>query len=108
MVHVHQNNGRGTCHGGIIEGIADYCRLELGFASPSWGTTPKPGGSWEGGYSSCAFFLQWLEKKRGLQNFVVNLNEKLENSLWSLDLFEELAGDTISNLWEKYQKDIKK
>lgn len=108
MVHVHQNNGRGTCHGGIIEGIADYCRLKLGYASTNWGGSPKPGRSWENGYEVCGFFLKWLEEKRGLKDFVVILNENLQNELWSLDLFKSLAGESISTLWELYQKDISK
>jgi Peptidase of plants and bacteria len=101
MVHVHQHNGRGTCHGGIVEGIADYCRLKCGFGSQNWSKSPPKDKTWKVGYETCGFFLQWLEEK-GLQNFVVNLNDRLENCLWSEDLFKELAGDTIGNLWTEY------
>lgn len=36
MVHTMQFNGKGTCPGGLIEGIADWVRLRAGLSPPHW------------------------------------------------------------------------
>lgn len=43
MVHAWQHDGQGTLPGGLIEGIADWVRLEAGMAPPHWGAEP---GKW--------------------------------------------------------------
>jgi hypothetical protein len=47
MVHVWQHNGKGCCPGGLIEGVADWCRLRDGFVPPHW---RRGGGAWDDGY----------------------------------------------------------
>ncbi|PBP21074.1 BSP-domain-containing protein, partial [Diplocarpon rosae] len=36
MVHCYQYNAFGTCPGGLIEGIADWVRLNAGLSPPHW------------------------------------------------------------------------
>lgn len=47
-VHVFQYDAKGTCPGGLIEGIADFVRLKAGLAPPHW--KPGPRSRWDEGY----------------------------------------------------------
>ena len=45
-VHCWQYNGKQTCPGGLIEGIADFVRLRDGLSPPHW---EKGGEHWDEG-----------------------------------------------------------
>lgn len=46
-VHCWQYNGKRTCPGGLVEGIADFVRLRDGLSPPHW---KKGGTNWDEGY----------------------------------------------------------
>lgn len=79
LVHCFQYNGRGECPGGLVEGVADWVRLEARLGAPHWrrGTVPD---RWDQGYERTAYFLEWLEGKFG-RGTVRRINEALRVSL---------------------------
>lgn len=79
LVHCFQYNGRGKCPGGLVEGVADWVRLEARLGAPHWrrGTVPD---RWDQGYERTAYFLAWLEGKFG-KGTVRRMNEALRVSV---------------------------
>lgn len=74
MVHCYQYNGFGTCPGGLIEGIADWVRLNSDLSPPHW--KKELGDKWDAGYQHTGYFLDYLEKRFG-EGLVRRINEKL-------------------------------
>ena len=118
MVHCWQWNARGTCPGGLIEGIADYVRLKAGLAPPHWKRPTKKkakdaekeleyDGSnqkWDAGYEKTGFFLEWLEEKYEDAS-VRNINASLHDTEYEEKGFwKALSGKEISDLWREYVK----
>ncbi|KAJ3085222.1 hypothetical protein HK102_000198 [Quaeritorhiza haematococci] len=108
MVHVWQWNGRGKAPGGVIEGVADYVRLEAGLAPPHW--KREKGGTWDSGYSTTAYFLEWVERGKGegkdrCINFVKRLNLAMKAG-WDVGFFEVITGVDVEELWKEYQKSL--
>jgi hypothetical protein len=104
MVHCWQWDARGTCPGGLIEGIADYVRLKCGHAPPHWERRWRDC-AWDDGYEKTAYFLEWLECRFG-PGTVVWINARLrdceyeETSFW-----EACCGSDINTLWKEYCED---
>lgn len=75
LVHCFQHNGRGACPGGLVEGIADWVRLEARLGAPHWkrGAVPE---RWDQGYERTAYFLDWLEGRFG-RGTVRRINDEL-------------------------------
>lgn len=44
MVHTIQHTGKESCPGGLIEGVADWVRLQADLAPPHW---KEDAGNWE-------------------------------------------------------------
>ena len=95
LVHCLQHNGRNTCPGGLVEGVADFVRLRAGLAPPHWKRpqrrhhsstssptptatatptpTPAPNTNttadipsrWDAGYQHTAYFLEYLDSRFG-------------------------------------------
>lgn len=106
MVHCWQWAAKGTCPGGLIEGIADFVRLKAGFVPPHW--KQEGGGDWDAGYQHTGYFLNWLEEQFG-EGTVVKINDRLRNREYEEDKFwHHCCGDEISKLWKRYEKSIKK
>ncbi|KAF5374935.1 hypothetical protein D9758_000561 [Tetrapyrgos nigripes] len=68
LVHGFQWDGKGSCPGGLIEGIADFIRLKASLAPPHWNrSTARPSdpskGKWDAGYEKTAYFLDWIDRK---------------------------------------------
>lgn len=102
MVHVYQYNGLGTCPGGLIEGIADLVRLRDGLAPPHW---KRAGGKWDDGYSTTAYFLEWVEGREGCKGFVGALNGRMGEGEYQRRWWRELAGGKrVGELWGEYCK----
>jgi len=104
MVHCYQHNAQGTCPGGLIEGIADWVRLNSDLSPPHWKKEAK--GKWDAGYQHTGYFLEYLDKRYG-EGFVRRLNEKLrvekyeEKAFWT-----ELCGRPVEHLWKDYQQKL--
>ncbi|KAK8060255.1 hypothetical protein PG996_010185 [Apiospora saccharicola] len=105
LVHCHQWNGQGAAPGGLIEGIADWVRLQCGLAPPHWNKKERPG-KWDAGYQHTAYFLEYLEGRFG-KGTVRKLNETLR-----IEKYEEKAfwtgtlGRPVEQLWEDYGKTL--
>ena len=106
MVHCWQWDALGTAPGGLIEGIADWVRLQLGFAPPHW--KQETDGSWDAGYQHTGYFLDFLEKRFG-HGTVVSVNEKLRHSRYEEQAFwHELFAHSVKDLWNEYKESFKK
>lgn len=100
MVHAWQWNARGTAPGGLIEGIADFVRLQAGLDPPHW--KKEAGGDWDAGYQHTAYFLAWLEEQWG-KGSVRKINERLRDELYGEQLWEGIFGKTVGQLWKMYE-----
>ncbi|KAL2061765.1 hypothetical protein VTL71DRAFT_7143 [Oculimacula yallundae] len=106
MVHCYQYNAFGTCPGGLIEGIADWVRLNADLSPPHW--KKEAGGKWDAGYQHTGYFLEYLEHRFG-NGTVSRLNEKLriekyhEKRFWT-----ELVGRPVEQLWGDYSDFLEK
>lgn len=105
LVHCYQHNGFGTCPGGLIEGVADWVRLNCDLSPPHW--KREADGKWDAGYQRTAYFLEYLEGRFG-KGTVRRLNEKLriqryeEKPFWT-----ELVGRPVEQLWKDYGDKLK-
>lgn len=106
MVHCYQYNGHGTCPSGLIEGIADFVRLNCNLAPPHWAKSfpPKKDDSWDSGYEKTAFFLRWIEGRYG-DGSVRELNEMLKDEEYSKGMWKRLTGRKLRKLWDLYCKE---
>lgn len=104
MVHCYQYDGKGSCPGGLIEGIADWVRLKAGLAPPHWKKAGE--GEWDAGYDRTAYFLEYLEVRYG-EGTVGRLNEKLRTDEYQTKRFwAELLGRPVKQLWMDYGKSL--
>lgn len=103
MVHCWQHDAKGTCPGGLIEGIADFVRLKAGLSPTHWKRPAKRGGKWDNGYQVTAYFLEWLEEKE-LEGPVRRINAELRDEKYKVEGFwKKLFGKGVGELWEEYQ-----
>ncbi|KAF9870058.1 pbsp domain-containing protein [Colletotrichum karsti] len=105
MVHCFQWNAHGTCPGGLIEGIADWVRLNSKLSPPHW--KREGSGNWDGGYQHTAYFLDYLEGRFGAGT-VRKLNEKLRNRRYhEKEFWTESLGRPVEQLWMDYGEKLK-
>lgn len=105
MVHCFQGNCKGTAPGGLIEGIADFVRLKAELAPPHWNRSPENRGhKWDEGYQKTAWFLEWLEEKRGAGT-ISRMNETMLNEKYNEKTFwHSLFGESVEQLWSRYKE----
>lgn len=110
MVHAFQHNARGSCPGGLIEGIADYVRIRSGLGAQHWRKWPanekSRGTQWDQGYERTAWFLEWVEAQcEGKTRHAIGvLNHAMQGRKWDEGkLFEEVTGKTVEEWWELYR-----
>jgi hypothetical protein len=101
VVHCYQFNARGTCPGGLIEGIADFVRLHEKLDPPHW--KKCPGEKWDDGYEKTAYFLDWIENRYG-GGTIQELNESLRDCTYHRRIFKKLTGRPLRKLWAMYCK----
>ncbi|KAJ6811598.1 uncharacterized protein M6B38_135810 [Iris pallida] len=99
MTHVWQWNGNGATPSGLIEGIADYVRLKAGYVPSHW-VKPGEGSRWDQGYDVTARFLDYCGGRR--DGFVGMLNGRMKDG-YSVELFQELLGESVDQLWSDYK-----
>ncbi|KAI0778755.1 plant basic secretory protein [Trametes elegans] len=104
MVHCYQYNGLGKCPGGLIEGVADWVRLNEGLGPPHW--KREAGDKWDAGYQTTAYFLQWIEGRYG-DGSIRELNEGLKDKEYDDHVFKDVTGRKISKLWTLYKDYLK-
>lgn len=84
---------------GLIEGIADFVRLKARYAPSHW-MQPGQGDRWDQQSDVTAHFLDYCN---GLRNgFVADLNRRIRNG-YSANLWVELLGKTVDQLWSDYK-----
>ncbi|KAL8827994.1 MAG: hypothetical protein Q9170_006790 [Blastenia crenularia] len=97
MVHCWQWAACGTAPGGLIEGIADFVRLKAGLSPPHW--KKQKHDSWDRGYESTGYFLDWIESQYG-DSSVRRINEALMNKRYEEGPFwTSLFGKGVPELW---------
>ncbi|KAJ3231713.1 hypothetical protein HDU81_003556 [Chytriomyces hyalinus] len=99
LVHVLQFDGHGTAPHGWIEGFADLVRLRADLAPPHWDRNSVPE-SWDQGYESTAYFLEWIEETT--PHFTNFVNTLLRTEPWSLQFFETFTTKSVHLLWSEY------
>ncbi|TVY49479.1 hypothetical protein LOCC1_G000590 [Lachnellula occidentalis] len=106
MVHCYQYNAKGTCPGGLIEGIADWVRLHAELSPPHW--KKEASGKWDAGYQHTGYFLDYLDKRFG-EGLIRRLNEKLRIERYEEKRFwTELCGRPVEQLWGDYGDALEK
>ncbi|KDR85565.1 hypothetical protein GALMADRAFT_218662 [Galerina marginata CBS 339.88] len=101
VVHCFQYDSNSTCPAGLVEGIADYVRLNEGFAPPHWRKSGGDWCDWDAGYDTTAYFLDWIEKKHG-EGTIRKLNQRLKDGNYTNDLFRQITGADVDGLWNDY------
>ncbi|KAF5323415.1 hypothetical protein D9611_005548 [Ephemerocybe angulata] len=99
-VHCYQHNGKNTCPGGLIEGIADYVRLREGYGPPHWKRRGE-GAQWDAGYETTGYFLAWIEDTYGAGT-VSKLNHCMKNKSYHKRHFKDLTKCSVKKLWNAY------
>jgi len=85
--------------------IADFVRLKAGLAPPHWNRAPENRGHrWDEGYQKTAWFLEWLENKRGAgtvsyMNDIMRRHKYHEESFW-----KRVFGAPVDKLWAEYKE----
>lgn len=110
LVHCLQWNAHGTAPGGLIEGIADWVRLRCGLAPPHWQRpdASNVGDKWDQGYQHTAYFLDYLERRFGIDT-VRHVNESLRTTprYDEKDFWTSLVGRPVEQLWGDYKESLK-
>lgn len=120
VVHCYQYDARGTCPGGLIEGMAgtqkklfvfylhvpyytDFVRLHASLSPPHWKRTlPDDTQTWDAGYEKTAYFLDWIDTRYG-PGTVQALNAALRDQNYRRRIFRELTGRPLRKLWALYR-----
>ncbi|KAL2120630.1 hypothetical protein VTJ04DRAFT_4657 [Mycothermus thermophilus] len=105
LVHCYQWDARGTCPGGLIEGVADWVRLCCDLGPPHWRRGTE--GSWDSGSDHTAYFLEYLETRFG-PGTVRAINARLQRHRYrGEDFWRKLLGKTVEELWSDYVDAVK-
>lgn len=102
LVHelVHTCQYARGCPGGLVEGVADYVRLKAGVPNRHW---RRSGGKDPfAGYSTTAYFLEWVEGM--FEGSVERINGAMKECEWREEVFEEVTGVGLKELWENYKE----
>jgi len=105
LVHCFQWAARGTCPGGLIEGMADWVRLNAGYVPPHW--KKDANGDWDRGYQNTGYFLDWIEQTKG-SGSMYRLNQALRDDEYDESKFwTRLFGANVDVLYNQYKKALK-
>lgn len=106
VMHIVQNYGRSRVPGWVTEGIADYVRYKYGLYNKeaNWALPElKPEHHYSSSYRITARFFAWLEERRDPQ-IVDKLDEAARADRFYDNIWEELTGRTIDELWDDYRR----
>ena len=104
VMHVVQNYPRGAGPGWLTEGIADYVRYKFGvnneagkWSMPDYDTSHM----YTKSYRITARFLAWLENN--VRHTIVNeLDASMRNKTYTPEIWKQLTGKTLDELWHDY------
>jgi hypothetical protein len=106
VMHIVQSYGRNRVPVWVMEGIADYVRYKYGLYNreANWMLPElKPEHHYTGSYRITARFFAWLEEQRYPQ-IVNKLDKAARENKFSDNIWKELTGYTIDELWEDYRR----
>ena len=109
VVHLFQHSPtNGTAQtSGVIEGIADWVLVQMGYHTAANQRPTGGGTAWDAGYDTTAFFFDWIERTAGggTPGFVRALNQSLNTATWSSSVITSLnvQGKTVDQLWTDYK-----
>jgi hypothetical protein len=104
VMHIIQSYPNGTGPGWLTEGIADYVRFVFGVnnENANWtltGFSPKQ--NYKNAYRITARFLVWLDENK-LKGIVRQLDTAMRSRKYNPQIWKELTGKTIDELWSEY------
>ena len=85
---------------GVIEGVADFVRLNSGYIPKHWNEEKSKSKTWDAGYETSGYFFYWIETRR--PGFIVSMNEKVGRFGWRDELIKEICGRSADALWREY------
>lgn len=104
VMHIVQDYGRTNGPGWLTEGIADYVRYRYGVGNEAGGwklPDVNPNQNYTDSYRITARFLAWLEEKKD-EKIVDKLDHVMREHNYRDDIWKELTGKTVDELWEEY------
>jgi hypothetical protein len=108
VMHIVQSYPGGAGPGWLTEGIADYVRYTFGVNNDAgkW-SLPKfdTSQSYTNAYRVTARFLVWIEKNNKKKQVVNKLDNALRTKTYKPEIWTELTGKTLDELWGEYAKD---
>ncbi|MFH0889141.1 MAG: glycoside hydrolase family 38 C-terminal domain-containing protein [Planctomycetota bacterium] len=116
-VHIAQSYaiGGNNPYWWMMEGLADYVRLKLGWDNPQETPSAFQGNAtYKNGYQVAGFFLEWLESMDAHHTFIPELNKLIKEKCAACnqkdidDFFKDKFGKTPDELWEQYKKEKNK
>jgi Peptidase of plants and bacteria len=107
LTHVIQSYPRTKGKDGwLVEGIADYVRFFKYEPDTKLGAI-NPKSSYHDGYRTAARFLAWIEKTHD-KEIVSKLNLALRKSEYKDEVFKDVTGMNLDDLWNEFLKAEKK
>ena len=107
LVHVIQSYPRRTGPGWVTEGIADYIRHAHYEPQVPLRNINLDRASYTDAYQTTAGFFIWIEKNYD-KDFVKKLNVTMRDRSYSNDIFEQLNGKSLDDLWKEYIETLRK
>lgn len=100
LTHVVQSYPPGG-PGWLVEGIADYIRIVKFEPNAPRPKLDPAKASYKDAYKTTALFLEWVEKQQA-PDFVVKINAALRGGKYRDELWTEITGKTMDELWALY------
>jgi hypothetical protein len=106
MVHVVQRYPHGTVPGWLIEGTADYIRWFKYEPVLSRPHVDPDRAKYTDSYRTSAAFLNYVAEAHD-QHFVKKLNAVMREGKYNPDVWKELTGKTVDELWDAFMATLK-
>jgi hypothetical protein len=107
LVHVIQSYPRRTGPGWVTEGIADYIRHAHYEPEVKLPRINPDRASYRDAYKTTAGFFIWVEKNYN-QELVKKLNAAMREHTYKDEIFQDLTGKPLDDLWKEYAETFRK
>ncbi len=107
VMHIVQGYGYSSGPVWLTEGIADYVRSKYGINNPGakWSMPDyKEGQSYKNSYRITARFFTWIDEKVN-PGTIKKIDQSLRDHIYNVNLWKELTGKTLDELWADYVND---
>lgn len=108
VMHIVQSYPGGAGPGWLTEGIADYVRYTFGVNNEAgkWSLPEfNEKQHYTNAYRVTARFLVWLEKTKKYKSLVDTLDNALRTKTYTPEIWSQLTGKTVDELWGEYKLD---